>query len=107
MDYEQMFSAMKALGEASVTMRKPKDWYVQLEKPRTGNLYLRAGWEIVGETIGYTCKRVAGKSSDSWNGKRVWNTTNLRPKLVLCYNLNKQKYSQKKVVENIHHGLFY
>jgi hypothetical protein len=57
-----------------------------VEKPRTGELYLRAGWVKVGETIGYTCKRVPGKGTDSWSGKRVWNTDkdSLRPKNVLC-----------------------
>jgi hypothetical protein len=58
-----------------------------VEKPRRGDLYLRAGWTPVGETKGYTCKRVAGKGTDSWTGKRVWNTNvkELRPKLVFCY----------------------
>jgi len=58
-----------------------------VEKPRTGELYLRAGWTLIGETKGYTCKRVSGKGTDSWTGKRVWNTSpdKLRPKLVLCY----------------------
>lgn len=62
-----------------------------VEKPRTGDLYLRAGWTIIGETKGYTCKRVAGKGSDNWSGKRVWNTNpdELRPKLVLCYKCSK------------------
>jgi hypothetical protein len=56
-----------------------------VELPRTGELYLKAGWEIVGKTVGYTCKRVAGVGSDGWTGRRVWNTGNdsLRPKLVL------------------------
>jgi len=58
-----------------------------IEKPRTGELYRRAGWREIGETIGYTCKRVSGSGTDSWSGKRVWDTTNLRPKLVLCYKL--------------------
>ena len=26
-----------------------------VEKPRTGELYLKAGWSLVGETKGYTC----------------------------------------------------
>lgn len=58
-----------------------------VEKPRTGELYLKAGWQKVGETIGYTCKRISGKGSDSWSGKRVWNTNKeeLRPKNILCY----------------------
>jgi len=58
-----------------------------VEKPRTGELYIRAGWTVVGETKGYTCKRTAGKGTDGWTGKRIWNTNpdELRPKLVLCY----------------------
>jgi len=55
-----------------------------VQKPRTGECYRRAGWVVVGETIGYSCKREAGKGSDSWSGKRVWDTENLKPKLVLC-----------------------
>ena len=55
-----------------------------VEKPRTGELYLKAHWEVVGETKGFTCKRVAGNGTDSWTGKRVWDTENLRPKLILC-----------------------
>jgi len=65
-----------------------------VEKPRKGNLYLRAGWTLIGETKGYTCKRVAGKGTDSWTGKRVWNMNpdELRPKLVLCYKcIDKKK----------------
>jgi hypothetical protein len=57
-----------------------------VEKPRTGELYIKAGWEKVGETVGYTCKRVSGRGTDNWTGKRVWNTDkdSLRPKNVLC-----------------------
>ena len=55
-----------------------------VELPRTGELYLRAGWSEVGITKGYTCKRVAGKGTDSWSGKRVWDTKKLRPKRVFC-----------------------
>lgn len=69
------------------------DWFVRygdpvfgfeslVELPRTGEAYLRDGWTEVGITKGQTCKRVAGKGSDSWTGKRVWNTTDLRPKRV-------------------------
>lgn len=74
-----------------------EDWYNKyndkvigfetlIQKPRTGELYRRAGWELVGETIGYTCKRVGGKGTDNWTGKRQWNTDkeSLKPKLVLC-----------------------
>lgn len=53
-----------------------------IELPRTGEAYRRDGWTEVGITKGQTCKRVAGKGSDSWTGKRVWDTKNLRPKRV-------------------------
>ena len=55
-----------------------------VEIPREGILYKKAGWKTVGVTKGYTCKRCAGKGSDDWSGKRVWDTTNLKPKKVLC-----------------------
>lgn len=58
-----------------------------VEMPRTGDLYLKAGWTWVGETKGFTCKRIEGKGTDNWSGKRVWNTENLRPKNVFCYKL--------------------
>jgi len=58
-----------------------------VEKPRTGECYKRAGWIKVGDTIGYTCKRIEGQGTDSWSGKRVWNTNkkSLRPKHILCF----------------------
>jgi len=55
-----------------------------VELPRTGEVYRRDGWALIGETKGFTCKRVAGKGSDTWTGKRVWNTTDLRPKHVFA-----------------------
>lgn len=58
-----------------------------VEKPRKGELYIKAGWTFVGETKGFTCKRIGGSGTDSWSGKRVWNTdtTELKPKLVFCF----------------------
>jgi hypothetical protein len=56
-----------------------------VEKPRTGELYRRAGWTLIGETHGYTCKRASGIGTDSYTGRRVWNTSELRPKLVFAY----------------------
>jgi hypothetical protein len=53
-----------------------------VELPRTGELYRRAGYSCTGQTKGYTCKRVGGVGTDTWSGKRVWDTENLRPKLV-------------------------
>ena len=55
-----------------------------VEFPRTGETYKRDGWVEVGQTKGFTCKRVAGKGTDNWSGKRVWNTdpSQLRPKRV-------------------------
>jgi len=60
-----------------------------IEKPRSGELYKRDGWILVGETRGFTCKRVSGHGTDNWSGKRIWNTNKdqLRPKLVFCYKL--------------------
>ena len=55
-----------------------------VELPRTGELYKRDGWTLVGQTTGYTCKRTSGVGTDGWTGKRVWDTTLLRPKHVLC-----------------------
>lgn len=62
-----------------------------VELPRTGELYKRAGWSVIGQTKGYTCKRVAGEATEKWikdkggKGIRVWDTENLKPKLVLAY----------------------
>lgn len=53
-----------------------------VELPRTGETYIRDGWTEVGITKGQTCKRVAGIGTDSWSGRRVWDTENLRPKRV-------------------------
>ncbi len=53
-----------------------------VELPRVGECYRRDGWIEVGRTIGYTCKREPGEGTDSWTGRRVWNTTELRPKRV-------------------------
>lgn len=55
-----------------------------VEPPRTGELYLKAGFEFIGMTKGFTCKRIGGQGTDQYSGKRVWNTENLRPKLVFC-----------------------
>lgn len=64
-----------------------------VEPPRTGELYLRAGFEVKGMTKGFTCKRigksVAGESTDGYKGsRRVWNYENLRPKIVLTKKAN-------------------
>lgn len=64
-------------------------WHETLvELPRTGECYRRDGWALVGQTKGFTCKRVAGRGTDSWSGKRVWDTKNLRPKLVFVKYAN-------------------
>ncbi len=55
-----------------------------VEPPRTGELYMKSGFTVVGETLGFTCKRESGKSTDNWSGRRVWNTKELKPKIVLC-----------------------
>lgn len=60
-----------------------------VQKPRTGELYRRAGFTVVGETKGFSCKRTGGKGTDSWGGKRVWDYSNPKPKLVLCKKVDK------------------
>ncbi len=83
---------------AEFVKRIYNDWYEKygdivlgfetlIEKPRLGTLYIKAGWKKVGETKGYTCKRTSGSGTDSWSGKRVWNTdeASLRPKNVFCF----------------------
>lgn len=63
-------------------------WHETLvEPPRTGECYIRDGWTNIGTTKGFTCKRGAGNGSDSWSGKRIWDTKNLRPKLVFQKSL--------------------
>lgn len=59
-----------------------------VELPRTGECYIRDGWKMIGQTIGYTCKRIGGKGTDNWTGKRIWDTKNLRPKLVFVRKIN-------------------
>lgn len=54
-----------------------------IELPRVGECYRRDNWRFVGFTKGYTCKRVAGKGTDSWSGRRVWETNILYPKRIL------------------------
>ena len=55
-----------------------------VELPRTGECYKRDGWDLIGQTVGYTCKRTSGKGTDNWSGRRIWNVTELRPKLVFA-----------------------
>jgi hypothetical protein len=73
-----------------------------VELPRTGEVYRRDGWVELGQTKGFTCKRTAGKGTDSWGGKRVWNITELRPKRVFCKrNL---KYDERNIDTGAHLG---
>ena len=60
-----------------------------VEKPRTGELYIRSGFLKIGETKGYTCKRTKGDGKEKWSGKRVWNTNkeNLKPKICFCIKI--------------------
>lgn len=57
-------------------------WESLVQLPRTGEVYKRDGWTMTGITKGYQCKRIAGVGTDSWTGKRIWDTKNLKPKLV-------------------------
>jgi hypothetical protein len=77
-----------------------KGFETLVELPRTGECYRRDGWINVGQTKGYTCKRVAGKGTDSWTGKRIWDTKNLRPKHVFIFPLRKElSYAETTVDE--------
>lgn len=80
----------------------PLDWYKKygdkllgvetlVEPPRTGELYRRFGFVQTGVTKGFTCKRVAGNEKGTFTGKRVWNYSQLRPKIVFCYSLDTAK----------------
>ena len=53
-----------------------------IEPPRTAELYKKHKWTYLGKTKGYTCKRVSGEQEEKFSGKRVWDYSNLRPKLV-------------------------
>lgn len=54
-----------------------------VELPRTGEVFLRDNWiKLPFPTKGQTCKRIGGTGTDSYTGKRVWNTEELRPKWV-------------------------
>lgn len=58
-----------------------------VELPRSGAMYKADNWILVGQTKGYTCRRVAGKETGKFTGgHRVWNTNpnELKPKLVFC-----------------------
>lgn len=58
-----------------------------VELPRSGALYKADNWTLVGQTKGFTCRRIGGNSeSEKFSGIRVWNTNKdeLKPKLVFC-----------------------
>jgi len=56
-----------------------------IELPRSGSLYKADNWTYVGTTKGYTCRRQGGISdTEKFGGVRVWDTKNLKPKLVYC-----------------------
>ena len=75
-----------------------------VELPRSGECYRRAGWTECGMTKGYTCKRVAGEGTDSWTGKRVWDTENLRPKRVFCHRWWVDEEDRERIMEVIRGG---
>lgn len=58
-----------------------------VELPRSGSIYKADNWTLVGQTKGFTCRRVAGTEKGVFSGgKRIWNTNEdeLKPKLVFC-----------------------
>jgi hypothetical protein len=69
------------------------DWYLKygntilgyetlVELPRTGDCYKKDGWVLLGTTKGYTCTRIPGNGFEKFSGRRIWDTKNIRPKLV-------------------------
>jgi hypothetical protein len=53
--------------------------------PRTGEVYRRDGWSLVGETKGFSCRRVGGESAtEKFDGRRVWEFDATKRKLVFC-----------------------
>ena len=66
---------------------KPIGFETLIELPRTGEVFRRDGWRLIGETRGFTCKRAGGKGTDSYGGRRVWNREALRPKHVFVRSL--------------------
>ena len=59
-----------------------------IEPPRPAELYKKDKWVLVGTTFGYTCKRMPGNEKGVFKtGKRVWNTKDLKPKLIFCRGL--------------------
>ena len=59
-----------------------------IEPPRTAELYKKDKWVLVGSTFGYTCKRIPGHEKGAFKtGTRVWNTKDLKPKLIFCRGL--------------------
>ena len=71
------------------------DWYDQygdpvfgfetmIEPPRTGDMYVRAGWTLVGMTQGITMKRTGGAKCGRFAGQIIRDKVNLRPKTVFC-----------------------
>lgn len=56
-----------------------------VQPPRTGEVYLRDGWQKVAATKGWTCRRVGGQSkTESFGGRRVWAFDPSKSKLVFC-----------------------
>ena len=58
-----------------------------VELPRSGAMYKADNWTLVGQTKGFTCRRMSGTEKGKFTGgKRVWNTNpdELKPKLVFC-----------------------
>lgn len=87
--YNFASKVLKLFRQKSFVSRKQKyldtviGWETLVELPRTGEIYKRDGWDLIGQTIGFTCKRIGGvESTDAWSGRRVWDRENLRPKLV-------------------------
>jgi len=80
-----------------------KDWLAQYEQevkgfetlvqpPRIGSVYRRDGWQVVGMTKGFSCRRVAGTAAgEKFGGKRVWTFDPSNKKLIFCKMVGPKK----------------
>lgn len=73
MTWEQMLSAVQALGEASLRMRQPGDWYV--EQPRVDKK--ERGSSVIGSAYGNGSTPEAAVR-DHW-----WTLTDLKPNEII------------------------
>ena len=53
-----------------------KGFETLVEPPRSGDLYKKVGYRLIGQTVGYRLRRP--------KGKKIYDTSDLYPKLIFC-----------------------